>query len=240
MKKFYVYELVFNDGRFYIGYRGSKLQPEDDLLVKYFTSSKVVKMMLESKVSCTYRIIQRDMTQEDAYELEQQLIYHRFHDKDCLNEACYYGRDGFGVLSPTAKTKISQSSKLRWEDPDYRLRLSETHKKRWSDESLGLKQKQVERLSGVSRPDHSQRMKGRSMSEEQKVKLRKPKHTGHGAKVSASTKGIPKSESHKQNLKKPKPLAVCRLFDKREMALGNYMKWYNLQVKNLQTTDICC
>ncbi len=240
MKKFYVYELTFDDGRFYIGYHGSKLQPENDLLIKYRTSSKTVKAMLESGLQCTYRIIQRDMSQEDAYELEQKSIYNRFQDDSCLNEACYYGRNGFGILSSVAKRKISESSKLRWNDPEYRQRLSETHKKRWNDESLGLKQKQIDRLSGVSRPEHSEKMKGRLMSEEQKNKLRKPKHSGHGAKVSASTKGIPKSEAHKQNLKKPKPLVVCRLSDKREMALGNYMKWYNLQIKNLQTTNICC
>jgi hypothetical protein len=36
----------------------------------------------------------------------------------------------------------------------------------------------------------------------------------------------PKTEEHKAKLKKPKPKSVCRLFDKKEMAIGNFMNWY--------------
>ena len=35
----------------------------------------------------------------------------------------------------------------------------------------------------------------------------------------------PKSEEHKEKLKKPKPKVVCRLIDKKEMCLGNFMNW---------------
>jgi hypothetical protein len=35
----------------------------------------------------------------------------------------------------------------------------------------------------------------------------------------------PKSEEHKQKLSKPKPKVVCRIFDKKEMAIGNFMNW---------------
>ena len=35
----------------------------------------------------------------------------------------------------------------------------------------------------------------------------------------------PKTEEHKEKLRKPKPLVVCRLQDRREMALGNFMNW---------------
>jgi hypothetical protein len=36
----------------------------------------------------------------------------------------------------------------------------------------------------------------------------------------------PKTEAHKKNLSKPKPKTVCRLFDRKEMCLGNFMNWY--------------
>lgn len=49
---------------------------------------------------------------------------------------------------------------------------------------------------------------GRKMTEEQIQKLR-----------------VPKSEQHKEKLRKPKPKVVCRIFDKREMAIGNFMNW---------------
>lgn len=35
----------------------------------------------------------------------------------------------------------------------------------------------------------------------------------------------PKTENHKQKLRKPKPKVVCRLKDKKEMSLGNFMNW---------------
>lgn len=49
---------------------------------------------------------------------------------------------------------------------------------------------------------------GKEKSEEIKNKLRKPK-----------------TEEHKLKLSKPKPKVVCRLFDRKEMTLGNFMNW---------------
>ena len=237
MKTFYVYQITFVDNTYYIGYRGTSQPALNDLLVKYFTSSKTVKAKL---LHCqhTATILHENLNKEEAYTLEQNLIHQCIDDILCLNERCYLGRNGFGLISASAKQKISNSSKDRWADPAYKAKLSAVHKERWKDEEL--KERQRVRLSGIKRPDHAAKMKGRSMSEEQKETLRKPKRPGHGANISAATKGIPKSESHKQKLKKPKPLVICRLIDKREMALGNYMKWYNLQLKNHQTKDTCC
>jgi len=49
---------------------------------------------------------------------------------------------------------------------------------------------------------------GKEKSEEIKNKLRKPK-----------------TEEHKRKLSNPKPKTVCRIFDKKLMALGNFMNW---------------
>ena len=49
---------------------------------------------------------------------------------------------------------------------------------------------------------------GKEKAEEIKNKMRKPK-----------------TEEHKAKLKKPKPKVVCRLKDKLEMSLGNFMNW---------------
>jgi hypothetical protein len=35
----------------------------------------------------------------------------------------------------------------------------------------------------------------------------------------------PKTEEHKQKLRKPKPKVVCRIKDRKEMSLGNFMNW---------------
>lgn len=35
----------------------------------------------------------------------------------------------------------------------------------------------------------------------------------------------PKTEEHKAKLRKPKPKVVCRIKDRKEMSLGNFMNW---------------
>jgi len=61
---------------------------------------------------------------------------------------------------------------------------------------LALKNRSYEDLHGYEK------------SEEIKNKLRKPK-----------------TEEHKQKLSKPKPKVVCRICDKLEMPISNYMNW---------------
>ena len=39
----------------------------------------------------------------------------------------------------------------------------------------------------------------------------------------------PKTQEHKNKLKKPKPKLVCRIFDKKEMALGNFSNWLRME-----------
>lgn len=61
------------------------------------------------------------------------------------------------------------------------------------------------------------KLKGVPKSEEHKQKQRKPKHAGHGAKVSAARKGkifLPR---------------VTRLHDRKEMDIGNFNKWVKRQ-----------
>ena len=51
----------------------------------------------------------------------------------------------------------------------------------------------------------------------------------HGKEKSQEIKNKlskPKTEEHKQKLRKPKPKVVCRLKDRKEMSLGNFMNWY--------------
>lgn len=97
-------------------------------------------------------------------------------------------------MTKAAKQKISQSSKDRWADPSYRARLVETHKNRWTAE---LREKQSKRLIGISRPEHSVKMTGRTGHHNG---LGVKKRDGHGANVSAATKGVPKSDEHRKNL----------------------------------------
>lgn len=222
MKKYYVYKIQFNDGTYYIGYRGSKKIAKDDFLIKYKSSSKTVKEKIKY---CEFKgeILIQNISKEEAYHLEQKLIFESINDVQCLNKVCYYGRDGFGILTESAKQKISETSRSRWEDNEYRNKLIQKQKGAWTDER---KKQQSERLTGVKRPEHSKKLRGRALPEEVKVKLRKPKSIEHVLAVSNALKGIPKSEEHKKKLSGPKP-RVCRLFDRKEMSVGHYTRWLN-------------
>ena len=80
--------------------------------------------------------------------------------------------------------------------------LSPHFGKKHSEESNGRKRTA---LKGRSYED----LHGKEKAEELKNKFKKPK-----------------SEEHKEKLRKPKPKVVCRLIDKKEMSLGNFMNWH--------------
>ena len=226
IKKFYVYKIQFSDSTYYIGYRGSCQDASKDFLVRYFSSSKVVTEKIKnSKFSGV--ILHENLEKEIAYNIEQELIFDHFNDPLCLNKACYYGRNGFGILSTSAKEKISKDVINRWKDPEYKKRLINAHKERW-ESNPELKERQSLRLTGQKRPEHSAKLKGHPGHTKCKgVK----KHPGHGALVSAASKGKPKSEEHKLKLRVPKPLVVCRLTDHKEMSMANFTNWSRLQDK---------
>jgi hypothetical protein len=55
----------------------------------------------------------------------------------------------------------------------------------------------------------------------------------HGKEKSEEIKNklrVPKTEEHKNKLRKPKPKVVCRIKDKKEMSISNFMNW-NKNVK---------
>jgi hypothetical protein len=212
--------------------------------MKYLGSGKYWLRHLKSHgADITTEIVASFDDREEAsqYAIEFSKTHNIVESGEWANLMYETVKDGVFGYSHTEDTKrrFSESSKGMWSNTDFREKMSAKHKEKWAgEEGLARKERQIQRLKGKQRPDHSEKMRGRKPTQEQLEKMRKPKHPGHGALVSAATKGRPKTEEHKQNLKKPKPLVVCRLIDKREMALGNYMKWHNLQLKSHQTIDI--
>ena len=128
--------------------------------------------------------------------------------------------------------KLSDKSVTMWGKDEFREMMRIKQSESWTEQR---KQEQRNRLTGIKRPEHSKKLLGRSVPEEQRLKMRKPKHQDHGKRVSAALAGVPKSEEHKQKLRVPKPKVVCRIHDKKEMALGNFMNWCKIQDKLLLT-----
>lgn len=227
MKIWYVYKITFATGRFYIGYRGTTRAIEQDLLVKYFSSSKLVKRLLEQGTACVGEVLATFDQQREAYEFEQQSIFDQFDNPLILNQSCYFGREGFGILSEASRAKISQRSKQLWEDPAYRACMVEKRKTAWTDER---KNHQSDRLTGQRRPHHSAIMKSRPVNQSFAEHARSKRTVEHKQSISRALTGRRKTDEHIQKLRKPKPRTVCRIYDKRLMTLGNFMVWYNRQV----------
>lgn len=217
-KHWYTYLIEFADGKFYIGYRGSTKLPDQDFLIRYFSSSKEVKLRIKSGQHHSGKILCIFNNKVDAYNYEQDLIFKEISNPNILNKVCYKGRKGFGILTEHGREEISKKSKERWDDPNFKSMMVEKHKDRWTDK---MKADQSERLKGKKRPEHSKAMMGRPGHTKCKgVK----KYDGFGNKVSKSTKGVPKSEKHKLALSGPKP-RVCRLTDRKEMSVNYFTRW---------------
>ena len=204
IKKYYVYKIQFPDLTYYIGYRGTCQVAATDFLVKYFSSSKVVveKMKTNSFVGT---ILHENLKKEVAYAIEQELILKHFNDPLCLNKACYYGREGFGILSESAKEKIKVDVINRWKDPAYKDRLSNSHKERWKS-NPELRIQQSNRMAGKSRPAHSEKMKQIMSMKEHKQRTSKqfsemPRTEAHCEHIALALKGKPKTEEHINRLK---------------------------------------
>lgn len=116
MIEYYVY-LVRNKitQEFYYGsrYKNRDLGrlPKDDLWVHYFTSSKLVKLLIEDhgKESFEYVIIFQSNDYDECYWFEQDMIQKNISNPLCLNRS-YIDRI-HGVKFSTAGIKSSQATK---------------------------------------------------------------------------------------------------------------------------------
>jgi hypothetical protein len=78
---------------FYIGYRSNNNVPSStDLGSVYFTSSSIVKPRFSE---FNFKIIAEFLDKGAAYDFEQYLISLHFHNPNCLNRSCYYGKKRF-------------------------------------------------------------------------------------------------------------------------------------------------
>lgn len=83
----YVYKLINKiTNKFYFGYRSKNvrlnLKAEEDIGVKYLTSSKYIKNNFEN---FRVEILAEFFSANDAYDYEQELISQHFNDINCLN-----------------------------------------------------------------------------------------------------------------------------------------------------------
>jgi len=142
----YVYRLKFvPTHQYYIGYRGSKKSSPEDLLVTYFTSSKVVHALIKKYGVESFKkeILGIFDDSIEAYNYEQKLLMENDienNDQFLNKRLTAYGQDAFIKHTEKTKRKMSKSRKTLWETPEYKQKISSGVKKSWQDENRILSQ----------------------------------------------------------------------------------------------------
>lgn len=142
MSIYYVYRLVHKtSGQEYFGSRKTaRVDPYDDLGVKYFSSSKIVKEI--GFAEFYYGVVAVYDSFTECYWEEQRLIESIFNSGKCLNRSFYRQTDNSRVFSMTDRTQTREhvekrSAPLRGRvSPRKGLPETREHMKRMSDACL--------------------------------------------------------------------------------------------------------
>lgn len=201
-------------------------------LINYTGSGKYWKRHLDvygndcsTKIVAEFEDTDKDQCSEFAINFSREHQIVESHEWANLIEE--NGLDGAPMNHPPhiftdeQKTKISQKSKEMWGDLNKRKTIIQSQKDSWTSDR---RFKQSQRLKGVARPNHSQKMKGRPLSLTHPWHNGAPKTEDHKKKISEGLRGKPKSQSHMEALRGPKT-RVCRLTDKKEMSVNHFTRW---------------
>lgn len=146
----YVYKIIDPaTDLFYIGSRTSRVQPQDDLWIKYFTSSKRVKSLIEEfgVESFEPEILSVHSTGIDAYWAEQALIKSSIKDYGCLNNHYIDPENGGQAFNMSGVSrKLTEAQKKAIGNFHRGLKKgpqSEEHKKKISEAQKGKPRKKL-------------------------------------------------------------------------------------------------
>lgn len=179
LKFHYVYRITnLVKNKHYYGVRSTKIVPENDLGIKYFSSSKddsFIKEQKQSPENFKYKIVSRHISRKEA--LNKEIKLHSFFNVG-INESFYNkskqtstGFDRSGIKyshSEETKIKIGLGNKDKIVSEETRLKLSKLHKGKTITEKH---KKQI-----------SEKASGKRFTEE------------HKHKISVGLSGVPKAK----------------------------------------------
>jgi hypothetical protein len=178
----YIYKWIhIPTSKWYIGSRTAKDCHPDD---GYICSSKIVKPLIILSPGEWRREILAEGDPEFIIKLESQLLTELGAKNDLLSFNMHNGDGKFSTAG---------------------IELSEEWKKNISKASIGKKK------SENSKENYKRANQLKAKDLNFIAKLKKPKPNGHGARVSASLTGIPKTESHRNALSRSQKLTADRL-----------------------------
>lgn len=146
---YYVYKICFVDGCFYYGSRKSRFPPEQD---KYFGSPVTFKEKwltthywkeIVEVFSCEVECSKREVSLIAEFRESEHILNANIGGRIIwspqmieLQRTNYTGERNprYGIpVSTETRGKIGLSSKMRWEDPEYRRKMTEKNRRRFED-----------------------------------------------------------------------------------------------------------
>ena len=215
--KGYIYKVTnIITGQFYIGQRSKYIgEPEDDLGVHYFTSSKYVKPLFRNNTSeWKKEILYRDIQYaETLNDMEGYAIHKEIKDSLCMNRYDPTIHPGFSTAgthhSAETLAKISEANRGKHPSDETRAKISEAAKHRapmsaetrtkigaasrdrYRSEETRAKMREAMRWHSVSsetRAKLSATLRGHKVSEETRMKLSDALRGKHRAPMSEETR----------------------------------------------------
>ncbi len=216
------------DRKHYYGTRSSKIEPKEDLGIKYFSSSSNKEFIQDQKLNSScykYKVLRISSTREEAMELEIKL-HNKFNVG--INELFYN-------CSKQTSTGFDTSGTIPWNkgntgfivSPETIKKMCISNKKRWESETERQKQ--------------STRLKGKVRTKEQKdnySKYASNRTDEHNEKILKSLRDgrMKCSDEKKKNIsearKKNKKIVRCKNCN-IEVDSSNYSRWHGDNCKTL-------
>lgn len=218
----YVYMCVHKDtNEFYIGSRTSRKQstPSDIDFPQYKTSSAKVKHRFDE---FNWFIVAEFFDRQDAYDFEQNLIFEHWGDPLCLNKFYtmggkrMWGCDNLGRKHPNRKRSKGWKRKTP---------MTIEHKEKLS---LAKKGKKLGPCPQKANVGESNGMYGKPHTSAAKSKM-KATRLARTTEQNIQSYSRVKSPDEIAKLKARTIYTVCRIKDKKEMSIANYMKYLKLK-----------
>lgn len=179
----YVYQLCHKTtNEFYIGFRyRNSVSAEQDLGIKYFTSSKLIKPRF---FEFNFMVLAEFFHAEDTYDFEQQLIHENWGEPGLMNGYCRYGvlprfSTTGHVMAEDTKAKISAKHLGKKLTSDHKAKLLAANVGRVHSEESKVKRR-GRKLTNDHKVKLLEANKGRTMSSEARAKMSSVKSGANG------------------------------------------------------------